>query len=154
MSTADQRLSAAMPKAPAPLPAGAAIEAVVVDNGIAYISGQVAFVGDEAPLLGQVGDDITVEQAAEEARKCAANGLYRLIETFGSLDRLERMLKITVFVNGVSGLTEQPVVANGASNLLIEVLGEQGRHARSAVGVASLPLGVPVEVELSAKVRA
>ncbi|NDL58835.1 RidA family protein [Phytoactinopolyspora mesophila] len=154
MNTPDARLTAAMPHAPAKLPPGAPIEAVVVQDGVAYVSGQVAFVGEEAPLLGQVGDDVTVEQAAEEARKAAANGLYRLIETFGSLEPVERILKLTVFVNAVSGLTTQPAVANGASNLLIDVLGEQGRHARSAVGVASLPLGVPVEIELVAKVSA
>ncbi|WP_166352922.1 RidA family protein [Phytoactinopolyspora limicola] len=154
MSTADQQLTTAMPEAPAPLPASAPIEAVVIDEGVAYVSGQVAFVGESAPLLGKVGADVTVDQAIDEARKAAANGLYRLKAALGSLDAVERILKVTVFVNSTPDLTQQPSVANGASQLLIEVLGDRGRHARSAVGVASLPLGVPVEVELVARVAA
>lgn len=155
MSTRDQRLAEAMPKAPEPADPNAKpmIEYVVIDDGIAYVSGQVAFVGGDAPLTGRVGADITVEQAADEARKAAANALYRLSAVLGSLDAVERILKVTVFVKGVDDLTEQPVVGNGASALLTEVLGDSGRHARSAVGVASLPLGVPVEVELVAKVN-
>lgn len=153
MSTVEQRLHAAMPKVPE-LPAPSTkpiVEQVVVDNGVAYVSGQVAFVGGDQPLLGKVGADVTVEQAAAEARKAAANALYRLVAALGSLDSVERILKVTVFVNGVDDLTEHPAVANGASALLTEVLGDRGRHARSAIGVASLPLGVPVEVELTVR---
>ncbi len=123
-----------------------------MDGGTAYVSGQVAFAGPDGPLLGKVGSDLDAEKAAGEAGKAVANGLYRLIETFGSLDVVQRVLKLTVFVNATAEFTEQPAVANGASRVLIDVLGDRGRHARSAVGVASLPLGVPVEVELVAKV--
>ncbi|NED97889.1 RidA family protein [Phytoactinopolyspora alkaliphila] len=153
MSTAEDRLAEALAVAPAPVGAKALIDPVVVADGVAYVSGQVAFVGAEGPLLGKVGAGVTVERAAEEAGKAVANGLYRLIEAVGSLDAVERVLKLTVFVNAVDDLIEQPEVANGASRVLLEVLGDRGRHARSAVGVASLPLGVPVEVELVVKVR-
>lgn len=152
MRTAESRLVEVLPVAPAPLGARALIDAVVVNGGVAYVSGQVAFTGTDGPLLGKVGADVTVKQAVDEAGKAVANGLYRLIEALGSLDAIERILKLTVFVNGVDDLTEHPAVANGASRVLLEVLDHRGRHARSAVGVASLPLGVPVEVELVAKV--
>lgn len=153
-TTAEARLAAVAPVAPKPLPADAIIDAVVVDGGTAYVSGQVAFSGSEGPLLGKVGADVDTAQAAAEAGKAVANGLYRLIETFGSLDAVQRMLKLTVFVNSTPDFTEQPVVANGASQVLLDVFGDRGRHARSAVGVGSLPLGVPVEVELIVKVKA
>ncbi|WP_166356317.1 RidA family protein [Phytoactinopolyspora limicola] len=153
MSSTAQQLAALVSAPPAPVKPGAMIEPVVIDNGVAYISGQVAFDGDAAPLTGQVGAEVSVEQAAGEAAKAVANGLYRLADAAGSLDAVERMLKITVFVNSVAGLTEQPQVANGASKALHDILGDRGRHARSAVGVASLPLGVCVEVEMVAKVR-
>ncbi|NEE01893.1 RidA family protein [Phytoactinopolyspora halotolerans] len=140
------------PVAPTPLGADAVIDAVVVDGGTAYVSGQVAFAGAQGPLLGKVGVDVDTEKAAAEAGTAVANGLYRLIETFGSLDAVQRALKLTVFVNSTPEYTDHPAVANGASRVLLDVLGERGRHARSAVGVASLPLGVPVEVELVVKV--
>lgn len=154
MSSAQQRLAEVMPTPPPAPSAQRLVEPVVVEGGFAYVSGQVAFVGDGAPLKGKVGADVTVEQAAEEAGKAAANGLHALVRELGSLDAVERIVKVTVFVNGVDNLTEQPLVGNGASRVLIDVLGDSGRHARSAVGVASLPLGVPVEVELVAKVAA
>lgn len=148
MSTAEQRLASVLPVAPAPLGASALIDAVVVDGGTAYVSGQVAFAGSEGPLVGKVGADLDTATAADEAGKAVANGLYRLIEHVGSLEEVRRVLKATVFVNSTPEFTEQPAVANGASQVLRDVLGERGRHARSAVGVGSLPLGVPVEVEL------
>lgn len=152
MNTAEDRLAAYAPVAPTPLGPGAMIDAVVVDIGAAYVSGQVAFNGVQAPLLGKVGVEFDTSQAAVEAGKAAANGLYRLIETFGSLDAVQRVLKITVFVNATADFIGHPAVADGASQVLLDVLGDRGRHARSAVGVASLPLGVPVEVEMVAKV--
>ena len=152
MSTAEERLRKVMPTKLAPLSPTALIDSVVVAGGVAYVSGQVGFVGTAAPLLGKVGAGVTVEQAVEEAGKAAANGLYRLVEALGSFESIERILKVTVFVNAVDDFTEQPAVANGATRMLIDVLGDTGRHARSAVGVGSLPLGVPVEVEMVAKV--
>lgn len=124
-----------------------------MDDGTVFVSGQVAFDGDREPLTGKVGHTVTSEQAAEEARICAANALHRIVAEFGSLDVVERIIKVTVFVNAVDSFSGHPTVADGASRLLVEVFGESGRHARAAVGVASLPLGVPVEVELTAKLR-
>ncbi|NED95009.1 RidA family protein [Phytoactinopolyspora alkaliphila] len=152
MTTAEQRLAAILPEPPPPLPPTALIDAVAIDEATAYVSGQVAFTGSGGPLLGRVGAGVSVDEAATEAAKATANGLYRLAAALGSLDRIERMLKATVFVNGTAELTEHPQVADGVSRTLLDVLGERGRHARSAVGVASLPLGVPVEVELVARV--
>lgn len=152
-SSAEQRLAAVVAAPPAKPQPGALVDPVVIDDGIAYVSGQVAFDGLAGPLTGQVGTDVTINQAGVQAAKAVANGLYRLAEAAGSLDAVERILKITVFVNAVAGFTEQPAVADEASRVLHDVLGERGRHARSAVGVASLPLGVPVEIELIAKVR-
>src|SRR2546426_629769 len=91
-----------------------------------------------------------VEDAAEEARYCALNALAQLRAAAGSLDRVARILKVTVFVASSAGFHAQPLVANGASELFEAVFGESGRHARSAVGVAELPLGAPVELDLVA----
>lgn len=153
MSTADQRLAEVIP-APAPIGAGALIEPTVIDDGIAYLSGIVAFDSGDGPVRGTVGADVSVELAADEARKAAANLLHRLVQECGSLDAVERILKLTVFVSATPDFTDQPAVANGASQLLHDILGDRGRHARSAVGVASLPLGAAVEIEMVAKVKA
>lgn len=153
MSTDESLLATLVSAPPAPARPGALVDPVVISDGVAYVSGQVAFDGAGDPLTGKVGAGVTIEQAAGEAAKAVANGLYRLAEALGSLDAVDRVLKLTVFVNAIDDLTEQPLVAKGASRVLHEVLGERGRHARSAVGVASLPLGVPVEVELIAKVH-
>lgn len=113
-----------------------------------YISGQVAFRGAGAPLVGKVGAGVTTEQATEEAARCAANALHHVQQGFGSLEVIAQILKVVVFVNAVDDYTDQPIVGHGASDLLVDVLGAAGMHARAALGVASLPLGVPVEVEM------
>ncbi|WP_169738902.1 RidA family protein [Jiangella gansuensis] len=149
---AERRLAEILPTRPAPVDAAALIEGVVVDDGVAYVSGVVAFNGADGPRTGKVGADLTVEEASAEAGQAVANALYRLIAALGSLDRVERVLKLTVFVNATESLTEQPEVADGGSRVLLHVLGERGRHARSAVGVASLPLGASVEIEMVVRV--
>jgi enamine deaminase RidA (YjgF/YER057c/UK114 family) len=101
-----------------------------------------------------VGHDLTVEEGAEEARWCAINCLAQLRAAAGTLDAVARVVKLTVFVASAPGFGRQPVVANGASDLIVEVFGDAGRHARSAVGCSDLPLGVPVEVELIAELSA
>lgn len=148
--SAEQRLAElglTLPEPPAPV---AAYVPAVVAGGLVWVSGQVPFRGGGLPRVGLVGRDISLEDAAEEARFAALNALAQLRLAVGSLDRVERIVKLTVFVASGPGFHAQPLVANGASELFIEVFGDAGRHARSAVGVAELPLGAPVEVELVA----
>ncbi|HEX5202960.1 RidA family protein [Paractinoplanes rhizophilus] len=111
-----------------------------------YVSGQLPLVDGKLPLTGKVGAEVTAEQGAELARTCAVNVLAA-VEALVGLGRVVKIVKVSGFVASAPGFTGQPAVVNGASNLFGEVFGEQGRHARSAVGVAELPLGAPVEVE-------
>lgn len=152
MNAAEQRLAAILPTPPVPGNPASLIEGVVVDGGIAYVSGVVAFNGAQHPVPGTVGAEFTVEEGAQQAALAVANALHRLVQALGSLDRVERVLKLTVFVNATPELTQHPAVANGGSAVLHEVLGERGRHARSAIGCVSLPLGAPVEIEMIVKV--
>ena len=120
----------------------------VVAGSFLYTSGQLPFVDGALPRTGKVGDAVSAEDATDLARRCALNALAAARSVLGSLDRVERVVKVTGFVASDPGFTGQPGVVNGASDLLREVLGEAGVHARSAVGVAVLPLDAPVEVEL------
>jgi enamine deaminase RidA (YjgF/YER057c/UK114 family) len=138
---------------PAPSPLASYIPARVV-GGLAFVSGTVAMEAGRPLVTGRVGDEVTVERAREAARRCALQSLAILRQELGSLDRLTRIVQLTVYVASAPGFSEQPAVANGASDLLVEVLGEDGRHARAAVGVAELPLGAPVEVAVIAEVAA
>jgi enamine deaminase RidA (YjgF/YER057c/UK114 family) len=150
VSSVEQRLAelgVVLPEAP---PAVAAYVPAVVHNGLVWVSGQVPIREAGLPRTGLVGRDVSLEDAAEEARWCAINALAQLKAAAGSLDRIERILKVTVFVASSEGFHAQPLVANGASELFQEAFGEAGRHARSAVGVAELPLGAPVELDLVA----
>lgn len=130
-------------------------EPVAVDGRYAYLAGQVPFGPDGALLAtGRLGAEVDIDTGVACARQCAANGLAVLSRSLGGLDVVERVLKVTVFVASAPGFGEQPLVANGASEVFFAVLGPAGRHARSAVGVAALPLSCPVEVELVAVLRA
>jgi enamine deaminase RidA (YjgF/YER057c/UK114 family) len=131
-------------------PVAAYLPAVQTGNYV-YVSGQLPMVDGQLPATGKVGAEVTAEQAADLARICALNALAA-IEALVGLGRLVKIVKVTGFVASAPGFTGQPAVVNGASNLFGDVLGEQGRHARSAVGVAELPLGAPVEVEVIAEV--
>lgn len=148
----DELLVAVAPERP-PEAAHNAVDALVRDGSKGYVSGQVAFRGHQAPLTGKVGRDVSVTDAASEAALAIANALHRLRTALGTLQAVDRVLKMTVFVNAVDDFTDHPTVADGASKLLTDVLGHRGRHARAAVGVASLPLGVPVEVELLVRLK-
>ena len=123
----------------------------VQSGNYVYVSGQVPLVDGKLLYVGKVGDEVTVEQGAEAARICALNALAA-IESLVGLGRVVKIVKVTGFVASAAGFTGQPAVVNGASQLFGDVLGEIGRHARSAVGVAELPLGAPVEVEVIAEV--
>lgn len=136
-------LGIVLPAAAAPV---AAYVPVVVAGNLAHVSGQLPFI-DGQLVLGRLGEDVTVERGAAAARACALMILAQLTAALGSLDRIERVVKLGAFVNSVASFTDQPKVANGASELMVEVFGEAGRHARSAVGVPVLPLGAAVEVD-------
>lgn len=126
---------------------------VRVDN-IVYISGQIPEIGEEVAMVGTVGDTIGLPAAQKAAELCAANVLFWLDkELEGDLDRVVRIAKITVYVNAIAGFREISQVGNGASELFLKVLGARGEHARSALGMAGLPLGVPVEVDAIVHVR-
>ena len=127
-------------------PAGAYIPAVRTGN-LVYTSGQIA-----RGLSGKVGAEVSAADAKDAARSCALNALAAVHALVG-LDSVVRVVKVVGFVASAAGFTDQPGVINGASELLGEVFGDAGAHARSAVGVAELPLGVPVEVELIVEVR-
>lgn len=143
----DQRLKElglTLPAAPAP---AAAYVPYVLCGGVVYVSGQISQ-GPNGLIKGKLGEDMSTEQGAEAARACALALLAQLRAACGGdFGRLRRVVKLTGFVNSTPDFTEQPKVINGASELMVEVLGETGWHARSAVGVASLPLGVAVEIE-------
>lgn len=116
-------------------------------------SGQLPLRGGELVATGLVGAEVTPEAAQDAARVCALNALAAAADVAGGLEALDRVLKVVVFVASADGFTGQPAVANGASLLLGELFGEAGTHARSAVGVAQLPNGAPVEVEVTFSVR-
>ncbi len=126
---------------------------VVVHGGTAYVSGQLPWSGGSLVATGLVGAEVSVELAETAARCCLLQALAALRAALGTLDRVERILKVTGFVASAPGFRDQPRVIDAASRLLGEVFGDAGRHARSAVGVAELPRGAPVEIELIVAVR-
>ncbi len=140
------------PIADAPVPGGL-YRPAVVHNGTAYLSGAVPLREGEVVFRGKVPSGVGVEEAQRAAELCAANLLRVFIREVGPLESIEQVLKVTGFVNSDPDFTEPQVVINGASQLLIDVLGDAGRHARSAVGMATLPLGVCVEVEMIVAVK-
>lgn len=148
----DARLAELGLSLPEPAAPVAAYVPVVVTGGLAYVSGQVSIV-DGHLLRGRLGEDLGLEQGVMAARACGMMILAQLHAALGSLDRVERVVKLGVFVNSAPDFTDQPKVANGASELMVAVFGEAGKHARSAVGVPVLPLGVAVEVDAIVAVR-
>ena len=144
-----QSMGISIPETPKPV--AAYIPALQV-NDLIFTSGQIPIVKGELKFKGKLGAEISKEQGYQAAKICALNALSAIKGVVVDLDRIEQVVKVVGFVASAEGFTEQPVVINGASEFLQEVLGEKGLHARSAVGVAELPLGVPVEVELIVKV--
>ena len=122
-------------------------------GAIEFISGQVPHQQGQLLAQGRLGEDVSLEQGRECARQCAQNLLDAIVEAHGSLDAVAQVLKLTVFIASASTFTEQPDVANAASRLFVDALGPRGEHARSAIGVAALPLGAPVEVEAIVALR-
>lgn len=148
----DARLAELGITLPEPVAPVAAYVPVVIAGGLAHVSGQVSIVNGQR-LNGRLGEDLTLEQGVEGARACGLMILAQLKAALGSLDRVERIVKLGAFINSTADFNDQPKVANGASELMLEVFGEAGKHARSAVGVPSLPLGVAVEVDAIVAVR-
>jgi enamine deaminase RidA (YjgF/YER057c/UK114 family) len=143
----DERLAElgiTLPKAPPP----AGLYSPALQSGsMLFISGQVPAADGKILAQGKCGDTISVEEGAKLARQCTLNALAIAKEHLGSLDRIKQAVRVGGYVASAPGFGEHPKVINGASELLLEVFGEPGRHARIAIGVAELPLGVPVEVE-------
>ena len=126
------------------------LDAVVVHGAIARTSGQLPRIDGQLTCIGTLGLDVTVEEGTAAARVCALNALSVLREALGTLDRIERILTVTGFVACVPGFAQQPAVIDGASGVLFEIFGDAGRHTRSAIGVAALPRGGAVELEVIA----
>ena len=136
-------LGITLPGAPAP---AANYVPFVQTGNLVFISGQIS--QNEAGLItGKLGDAMSVEQGAEAARRCGLALIAQLKAAIGDLDRVKRVVKLTGFVNSTPDFTEQPKVVNGCSDLMVQVFGDAGRHARAAVSAPSLPLGVSVEIE-------
>ncbi|MGO8893336.1 MAG: RidA family protein [Streptosporangiaceae bacterium] len=137
---------------PVAAPVAAYVPAVRTGTYV-YTSGQLPTVDGKLPAVGKVGDEVSAQEAAGMARTCALNALAAAASAAGGLEAIRRIVKVTGFVASAPGFGGQAQVINGASELLIEVFGEDGKHSRSAIGVAELPLNAPVEVELIAEVR-
>lgn len=138
---------------PAPAAPVAAYVPVVVAGGLAHVSGQLPFI-DGMLVTGRLGESVSVEEGAAAARACGLMILAQLKAALGSLARIEQVVKLGAFVNSTGDFTDQPKVANGASELMAAVFGDAGKHARSAVGVPVLPLGAAVEVDAIVAVSA
>ena len=147
MPTPEERLQQLGVSLPTPAAPVAAYVPCVRTGSLVYVSGQVPLVDGKPSHLGHLGDDVGVEDGRAAARNCAINVLAALKAELGELSRVRRVVKVTGFVATTPGFTDSPKVINAASELFGDVFGDAGRHARAAVGVAALPLGVPVEVE-------
>ncbi|WP_067734548.1 RidA family protein [Novosphingobium naphthalenivorans] len=152
MSDIENRLAELGLTLPEPAAPVAAYVPVVVAGGLAHVSGQLPFVAGKL-VTGRLGEDVALEDGIEAAQACAVMILAQLKAALGSLDRVERVVKLGAFVNSAGSFTDQPKIANGASELMVAVFGEAGKHARSAVGVPVLPLGAAVEVDAVVAVR-
>lgn len=139
-----------IPEAPKPL---AAYVPAVKEGNLVFTSGQLPMSEGQLKYKGKLGKDISEEDAKAAAKLCAINCLSVVKSVIGSLDNIERILKVVAFVNSAEDFTAQPAIANGASEFFVEVFGDAGKHSRSAVGVSQLPLGAPVEVEIIVKVK-
>ncbi|MBB1246711.1 MULTISPECIES: RidA family protein [Streptomyces] len=148
MSAVEARLAELGLKLPEVATPLASYVPAVVSGSYVYTAGQLPLVDGQLPVTGKVGSEVSPERAKELAATCALNALAAVKSVVGDLDRIRRVVKVVGFVASAPHFTGQPAVINGASELLGEVLGEKGVHARSAVGVAVLPIDAPVEVEI------
>lgn len=151
--TPEERLGELGYELPPPTPPVAAYVPAVRTGSLVYISGQGPVRDGALAYVGKVGADVSLDDAVEAARLTCLCGLAALKAEIGELSKLMRVVKLLVMVNSAPGFDQQPLVGNGASELLQEVFGEAGRHARSAIGVAELPFGMAVEIEFIFEVR-
>lgn len=155
MTTPEDRLAALGIALPAPAPPVAAYVPAVEVNGLLHVAGQLPFREDGSLITGRLGVDRDVEHGREAAERCGVMLIAQIKAALGGdLGRVARIVKLGAFVSSDPGFTDQAKVANGASELMVAVFGEAGRHARSAVGVAVLPLGAAVEIDAIVAVRA
>ena len=138
-----------IPEAPKPL--ASYIPVTKVDN-LVFTAGQIPMANGELKFKGKVGKDISLEDGVKAAQLCTVNCLSVIKSEVNNLDNIKRIVKVTVFVNSADGFTDQPKVANGASDMLVKVFGENGKHVRSAVGVNELPIDSSVEIEMIVEV--
>ena len=131
----------------APKPAGSYIP-VVLSGKLAFVSGQIPIKDGQVVYQGKVGDTQSIDDAQEAAKLCVINGLAQIEAYCGTLDNLEKIIKISGFVNSTKDFTEHPKVINAASDLLMKIFDEKGRHSRIAIGVSSLPLNATVEIDM------
>jgi enamine deaminase RidA (YjgF/YER057c/UK114 family) len=136
---------------PAPQPVASYIPVKMVGD-LAWVAGQIPMQDGAVTVAGKVGGEVTIDDANAGTRRCALQALSALQAALGTLDRVKGIVKLDVFVASATGFTDHPTVANGASDLLVEVFGDEGRHARAAVGVPELPLGAALEVALLVQV--
>lgn len=136
----------------APAPLAEYIPAVQADK-LVFTAGQIPIEKGKLQYSGKLGYDVSIEEGKKAAELCAVNGLRVIRNLIGDLNKIERVVKVTVFVNSEDGFTDQPKVANGASELLFKIFGEKGRHVRSAVGVNELPVNAAVEVEMIVQLK-
>ncbi|HTN10411.1 MAG TPA: RidA family protein [Acetobacteraceae bacterium] len=148
----ESRLQALGLTLPAARPALYAYVPVVVEAGLAWVSGQLPWRGDVPLAMGRLGHNVDIETGRACARLCALHGLAALRAELGSLDRVRRIVKVVGFVSSAPDFYDQAMVVDGASMLFGEVFGDAGRHARSAIGMAALPRNTPVEIEFVAAV--
>jgi enamine deaminase RidA (YjgF/YER057c/UK114 family) len=146
------RLAALGITLPTPAAPVAAYVPTVETNGLLYVSGQLPFLNGQV-MMGRLGEDVGIEFGQQAARACAVMLLAQIKAALGGLDRVERIVKLGVFISSDARFTDQPKVADGASTLMADVFGDAGRHARAAVGVPVLPLGAAVEIDAVVAIR-
>lgn len=145
-----KELGFTLPEPPKPL---AAYVPAITAGDLIFTAGQLPIAGGELKYTGKLGKEISEEVGKKAAEICALNCLSAIKGSAGELNRIEQVIKLTVFVNSAEGFTNQPVVANGASELMEKIFGDKGKHARSAVGVNELPKNAPVEIEMIVKLK-
>lgn len=145
-----KELGYTLPEGPFPTPLFAT---VLVHDGMAYVSGTLPYVEGKLPTTGQCGKDVSIEEGSRLAEICVLNALANLKNELGDLNKIDQFVKITGFISSADDFTEQGAVLNGATQLLIDIFGERGKHARSAVGTPVMPGGTPVEIEFIVAVR-
>jgi enamine deaminase RidA (YjgF/YER057c/UK114 family) len=152
-SAVEQKIASLGLKLPEVVPPLAVYQPAVISGPYVYTAGQLPMVDGKLPLTGKVGAEVTPDEAKSLAATCALNALAAVKSAVGDLDRVKRVVKVVGFVASAPDFTGQPAVLNGASEVLGEVFGAAGVHARSAVGVAVLPLDAPVEVEIQVEIE-